>query len=249
MPSTVAVHSLPPAASPDALRGAQAVIIDLLRASTTICAALRAGAACVRPALEPEEAIALRRTRPPGACILGGERGGVLIPGFDLGNSPREYTPERVRGLEVIFTTTNGTRAIHAAAAGGADRIVIGCFANLSRAVGALRDDGRHVHILCAGTNGEVSMEDVLCAGAIVAGLRDSGFAHNSDDQSRIAERLYRSAASEPDGVTRAMLESRGGRNLVRIGLGDDVRDCAAIDGIPVLPVFDAAAGAIRPAP
>lgn len=171
----------------------------------------------------------------------------MLIPGFDLGNSPREYTPERVRNREVIFTTTNGTRAVFAAVAGGASRILIGCLANLSALCSSLIADARHVHILCAGTNGEVSMEDVLCAGAVVARLREAGFAHGSDDQSRIAERVYRSAAAEPDGLMRAMLESHGGRNLARIGLGEDVRRCAEIDRLPVVPAFDPAAGTLTP--
>lgn len=228
--------------------GAQAVIVDLLRASTTICAALHAGAACVRPVLEPDEAIAISKTIEPGRRILGGERRGVLIPGFDLGNSPRESTPARMGGRELIFTTTNGTRAIFAASGAGAARVVIGCFANLSALVASLVADGRDVQVVCAGTNGEVSMEDVLCAGAIVSRLVAAGFAHHSDDQSRIAERLYESASAEREGVLHMLRGSRGGRNLVQIGLDDDIRDCAEIDRWPVVPEFDAANGALRPA-
>lgn len=227
--------------------GAQAVIVDLLRASTTICAALHAGARSVRPVLEPDEVIAISKTIEARQRILGGERRGVLIPGFDLGNSPSEYTPARVGGREVIFTTTNGTRAIFAAASAGADRIVVGCFANLSALVASLVADGRPVHILCAGTKGEVSMEDVLCAGAIVSQLVAAGFAHHSDDQSRIAERLYESAAVEREGVLRVLRASRGGRNLIEIGLDADVRDCADVDRWPVVPEFDAAKGVLRP--
>ncbi len=192
--------------------------------------------------------MGLRAALAPRECVLGGERGGVLIPGFDLGNSPREYTSGRVGGREVIFTTTNGTRAIHAAWAGGASRIVVGCFANLSAVVDAIAPDGRSVHILCAGTNGEVSMEDVLCAGAMVSRLRAASFAHCSDDQSRIAERLYESAAAKPGGVLAALNESHGGRNLVRIGLGGDVGDCAEVDCCPVVPEFDGAKGTITTA-
>jgi 2-phosphosulfolactate phosphatase len=248
MPAIVRVHALPTMLPAHGPTGAQAVIVDLLRASTTICAALHAGAPCVRPVLEPGEARALRDRLAPRPCLLGGERDGVLIPGFDLANSPREYTPQRVRNRDVIFTTTNGTRAIHAAASAGAARVVIGCLANLSALVGSLVVDGRHVHVICAGTNGEVSMEDVLCAGAIVSRLVAEGLVHHSDDQSRIAQRLFESAATERDGVLNLMLRSRGGRNLVQIGLADDVRDCAESDWLPVVPVFDAAAGAITPA-
>lgn len=247
MRAIVRVQLLPTLLPERSAAGAQAVIVDLLRASTTICAALHAGATCVRPVLEPDEAIAHARTIDPDSRVLGGERRGVLIPGFDLGNSPSEYTPARVGGREVIFTTTNGTRAIFAAASAGAARIVIGCFANLSALVASLASDGRPVKILCAGTNGEVSMEDVLCAGAIVSQLVAAGFAHHADDQSRIAERLYESAAAEREGILRVLRASRGGRNLIEIGLDEDVRDCADVDRWPVVPGFDAAQGTLRP--
>lgn len=247
MPAAVHVHVLPSSPVPGSLGGVQAVIVDLLRASTTICAALHAGARCVRPVLEPDEAIALSKTIEPGRRILGGERRGVLIPGFHLGNSPSEYTPARVGDREVIFTTTNGTRAIFAAVSAGAGRIVIGCFANLSALVASLVADGRPVQVVCAGTNGEVSMEDVLCAGAIVSRLVAAGLAHHADDQSRIAERLYESAAAEREGILRVLRASRGGRNLIEIGLDEDVRDCADVDRWPVVPVFDAASGLLKP--
>lgn len=245
MPANVHVHSLPSLIVPGSLAGAQAVVIDLLRASTTICAAMHAGAACVRPVLEPEEAMNLRIRLTPRECILGGERKGVLIPGFDLGNSPRSYTPERVGGRDVIFTTTNGTRAIHAASREGASRVLVGCLANLSAIVDAVRSDGRDVHIVCAGTGGEVSMEDVLCAGAMVSSLRAVGLAHGNDDQSRIAQRVYESAATEPEGVLSATRESRGGRNLVQIGLEQDIHDCARVDWLTLVPQFDPGSGTI----
>jgi 2-phosphosulfolactate phosphatase len=248
MSAVVSVHFLPSLIAPGALAGAQAVVIDLLRASTTICAAVHAGAACIRPVLEPEEAHTLRAMLAPRECILGGERKGVLIPGFDLGNSPRSYTPERVGGRDVIFTTTNGTRAIHAASREGASRVLIGCFANLAAIVDAVCSEGRAVHIVCAGTNGEVSMEDVLCAGAIVSRLCEAGFVHGPDDQCRIAQRLYEAAAAEREGVLRAMRESRGGRNLVHIGLDQDIHDCLRVDWLPLVPQYDAGSGTITPA-
>lgn len=248
MPATVHVHFLPSLIAPGSLAGTQAVVIDLLRASTTICAAVHAGAACIRPVLEPEEAHTLQAMLAPRECILGGERKGVLIPGFDLGNSPRSYTPERIRGRDVIFTTTNGTRAIHAAPREGASRVLVGCFANLSSVVNSIRSDGRDAHIVCAGTNGDVSMEDVLCAGAIVSRLCEAGFVHGPDDQCRIAQRVYESAATEPEGVLRATRESRGGRNLVHIGLEQDLHDCAQVDWLPLVPHYDPGSGTITQA-
>ncbi len=248
MPATIHVHSLPKLTAPGSLVGSQAVIVDLLRASTTICAALHAGAACVRPVLEPQDAIALRAKLAPRECVLGGERKGMLIAGFDLGNSPRAYTPERVRGRDVVFTTTNGTRAIYAAAREGAARVLIGCFANLSSLVRALAFDGRDIHVLCAGTNGDMSMEDVLCAGAIVSRVLAAGsgaFVHAADDQSRIAQHVMEAAEASPTGVLDVMIASRGGRNLIDIGLQTDVEDCARNDWLPLVPGFDPATSTI----
>src|SRR5437868_6038312 len=112
MPGRLSVHFLPALADPEELRDATAVVIDLLRASTTICYALAAGAREVIPCLEVDDA---RRTAADLAAsppVLGGERKGIRIEGFDLGNSPDEYRPDTVGGRTVVFTTTNGTAAM-----------------------------------------------------------------------------------------------------------------------------------------
>ena len=98
------------------LAGVTAIVLDVVRASTTIAAALAGGARAVVPVATPEEARALRGKRDAGSVLVGGERGGAPPPGFDHGNSPAEYTPDRVRGRTVVFTTTNGTRALLALA-------------------------------------------------------------------------------------------------------------------------------------
>lgn len=231
---TITTSLLPTLARPEHSAGCSAVIIDLLRASTTITRALEHGASRVIPVLEPDEALEeRRRLQAAGTAheqiVLGGERGGVLIPGFDLDNSPAAYTRERVRGRTIVFTTTNGTRALMLARGHGAGLVLIGCLNNLAAIVDRLPTD-RDVHLLCAGTRGEVSMEDVLCAGAIAQRLLERGFALPGDDQGRIAIELWRTAAAEPGGVLRAMRESRGGRNLIRLGFDADLADCARID-------------------
>lgn len=231
---TVTTSLLPALARPEHLTGCSAVIIDLLRASTTITRALEQGAARVIPVLEPDEALLVReRLQAAGVAreqiVLGGERGGVLIPGFDLDNSPAAYTRDRVRGRTVVFTTTNGTRALMLAQAHGAGPVLIGCLNNLAAVVDRLPTD-RDVHLLCAGTRGEVSQEDVLCAGAMVQRLVEREFALPADDQGRMALGLWRHAAAEPEGVLRTMRDSRGGRNLTRLGFDADIPDCARID-------------------
>ncbi len=163
MPQSVFVHWLPTLFVPEDLRGGVAVVIDVLRASTTMSQALFAEANAVIPCGEVAEAQERAANLPGGSFLLGGERGGVKIPGFDLGNSPAEYTPERVAGRTIVFSTTNGTRALKRCEQ--ADQILIGCFANLDAVAKAVGKTGLPAHLVCAGTDGVLSAEDVLCAG------------------------------------------------------------------------------------
>lgn len=112
MPRPLHVHLLPKLFEPEELRGGIAVILDILRASTTIVHALANGARGVMPTDEVDEAFQIRDQLPPGSALLGGEREGVLIPGFDCDNNPFAYPPDVVRGKTIVFTTTNGTRAL-----------------------------------------------------------------------------------------------------------------------------------------
>lgn len=252
------MHLLPGLVSPDALSGGVVIVIDALRASVTISAALAAGATRVVPTLTVEEALARKEAqrRDPLAhargslgevlgVLLGGERGGVLIPGFDLDNSPRAYTAERVRGKEIVFTTANGTAALlHA---GSAHEVLIGAVTNVSALVARVAREPRAVHILCAGTRGEITMDDCLAAGLIAEGLIAAGRQVVSDDSTRMCVGLARLAAAQEEGlgagVLELMRESRGGRGLTRLGFGEDLTLCSTLDAVPVVPRF--AAGAI----
>jgi 2-phosphosulfolactate phosphatase len=161
------VHLLPSLTTPADLAGGLVVVIDVLRATTTICHALAAGGVVI-PCLEVDEARGVAGDYPPGQAVLGGERKGLRIEGFDLGNSPSEYTPATVGGRTVVFTTTNGTRALRQCAA--ASRVILGAFANLSavcREVAGVLTSGGAAHLLCAGTRGEITSEDALFAGAV----------------------------------------------------------------------------------
>src|SRR3954469_17118877 len=154
------VYNLPSHVEERELAGGTAVVIDVLRATSTICRALAAGAREVVPFVTIEDALAAAEKVGRANVVLGGERRGVLIPGFDLGNSPGEYTPARCKRVTVVLTTTNGTRALLRAAEG--ERVLVGAFVNYSAVCEQLRADGRPVHIVCAGTDGEVSLEDTL---------------------------------------------------------------------------------------
>lgn len=250
---TVSVSLTPGLADEDEIRGAVVVVVDAIRASVTIAAALHAGASRVIPVLTVEDAFARAATYPEGQRpVLGGERGGRHIPGFDLGNSPIQCTADLLRGRDLVFTTTNGTAALLFAAQAGAAEIIVGSFANLSVVCERLLDDPRPVHILCAGTRDKVTLDDCLVAGAMVDTLLASQDGQNprllsggdGGDPARLCLAAWHLAQAGGD-LTGAMLASRGGRNLAAIGLESDVADCSSIDSHPVHPRFDPTTGSI----
>src|SRR3954462_9477213 len=159
------VHKLPREVDEKDLVGSTVVVIDLLRATSTICQALASGAREVVPFLEIDDALAAAKGLDRADIVLGGERRGGKIPGFDVGNSPAEYTPHVVGGKRVFITTTNGTRAMHHARL--ASRVVLGCFLNLSVVVASVKN-ATEIDILCAGTDGGETGEDILAAGSMV---------------------------------------------------------------------------------
>ncbi len=152
MTRDVFVHLLPFLFQPDELRGGTAVVIDVLRASTTITHALAAGANAVIPCEEIEEARQIAANLPATEVVLGGERDSKKIEGFDLDNSPLKYTPETVGGKTVVFTTTNGTRALSLSQQ--TEHILLGSFVNLNAVIASLAADNRALHLVCAGTRG-----------------------------------------------------------------------------------------------
>ena len=161
MKRTIFAHLLADHCEAASLAGKTAVVIDVLRASTTIVHALAAGAQDILPCLTIPEAQQQAAQVGP-AALLCGERDGIRIDGFDLGNSPAEYTPDRVGGRRLVLTTTNGTRALQHASA--AERVWIAAFVNLSSIAARLRD-AEQVVLLCSGTRGEITREDTLLAG------------------------------------------------------------------------------------
>lgn len=241
MERSVLVHLVPDLVSIQSLAGQLVVVVDVLRATTTLACALGAGAEKVLPCLEVAEARELARTRRQSGenVLLGGERGGLPIAGFDLGNSPLEYTPERVGGRPLVFTTTNGTRALMRCI--GASRVLLGAFVNLSGVLRAIEGE-EQVHVLCAGTEGEPSWEDSLFAGAVVDALCREGAGHRIDlnDSARLARSGWRSVqgsgSDSAAGLVEALRLGRGGRNLLDIGRGDDIDFCSRVDSVPVVP-------------
>lgn len=226
-------------------------MIDVLRASTTIVTALANKAERVVPVADVEAARRLASAAGPTA-LLGGERGGVRIEGFDLGNSPLEYSADRVAGRTIVITTTNGTAAL--AASCGAREILIGAIVNCTAVAAAIRRlarDGDHVHLVCAGTDGCVSAEDVLAAGAILDTAGADRVGDDIDPAAREALAAFRRIAASGDVPTALVAEFRrspGGANLVALGMEADLPAAAAIDTLAVVPRFDAASGSLFPA-
>jgi len=247
MPLYLNVYALPKFADPDALAGGTAVVIDVLRASTAIIYALQAGAKTVIPCGEIEEALRIAAGFSPDEKILGGERGGLPMEGFDLGNSPEEYTPERVRGKTVVFTTTNGTRALlHVTRA---RQIVLGAFVNATAVVQHIFGQ-EEVHLLCAGTDGQPTDEDSMLAGMLAEKLqRRGGGQYKLNDQAIAACELWRHTLEiiqaptteppEPEPLAKILRHSLGGKNLVSLGLDRDILAAARIDRFAIVPKFD----------
>src|SRR5690554_3052027 len=148
---------------PAEFAGKTVVVIDVLRASSTILTALANGCPEVIPVAEPKEAFALAEKYGRDQVLLGGEREARKIRGFDLGNSPDEYGKEVVAGKKLIFTTTNGAKAF--LEAGGAAEILVGAFLNISRVCSYLKKKKREIFLFCAGRKGRLALEDLFCAG------------------------------------------------------------------------------------
>ncbi len=237
----VSIHLLPPA---DGLPtgDAIAVVVDVLRASTTIATALSAGAAFVRPCLTVEEAQAAATAED---LWLGGERGGVRLPGFDFGNSPLEYTPQALAGRGGAFTTTNGTRALHACRR--RQHVIVAAFVNLTSAVDFCLQRGESVDIVCAGTDGVVSAEDVLFAGFMACRLQQHGLAV-ANDVTRIAMDFSRLNTENPTRLLECVRQSQGGRNLIQLGYDHDLEFAATADRFTIVPVCDHSRGVIHAA-
>jgi len=215
------------------LKGKVAVVIDVLRATTTILTALTNGADTVVPVLSPEEAFQVQGDNPERQFILGGERQSVLIPGFHLSNSPLEYTSARVGGRSVLFTTTNGTRAIRAAA--GADQVLIASFLNAPAVALELLRLGQDVAICCAGTNDQFALEDGGCAGAILDYMSGPETSLVLNDLAYTVREIYRQFDRK---VANLIYTAEHGQRLLTMGLQEDLLLCSQLGTTRTIPRY-----------
>jgi 2-phosphosulfolactate phosphatase len=201
------------------------IVVDVLRATSTITQALAAGYRRVLCCAEVEEARAVARSE--GGAVLGGERKAVRIPGFDFGNSPREFVDPAAETL--VLTTTNGTRLLLAAAE-RCDLVLVGSLLNLASVAGAAAEQGvSDVAVLCAGVKGELAMDDAYCAGRIALQL--------GGEPADSAAAAIRLAESFP-GAVEGLSASQSARNLQASGLADDIVYCARESVLSVAPRF-----------
>ena len=225
-PGRVRVLLAPPRSSAARPRAEEcAVVVDVLRATTTLTVALGHGAARVRAAATPEQAAAERATHPD--ALLCGERAGLKIEGFDLGNSPFEYPVTAVSGRTLIFASTNGSQAL--LACGAARRRLLGAFVNLSALVERLAPE-RTVVIVCAGSSGRFAMEDAGCAGLLCERLAERGATLEGPEAA-----LARALAPRDARAVRALVQgSSHGRDLRAMGAeyARDVEFCAELDAL-----------------
>lgn len=229
-PRDVLVHLAPPLAPPGRLAGGVAVAVDVLRATTTIAHALAAGCVAIRPCAELDEARRAAGELPAGRVLLGGERGGLPVPGFDLGNSPREYTAARCKGMTLVLSTSNGTRAILRAAE--AERVLVGAFVNFSAVCEQVLRDARPLHVVCAGDGGAPCLEDALFAGALVEVLCEEQDVR-LNDSARLAWDCFENHGRILQG---ALEVSAGGVQLRAIGAAADIPLAAEVDRFALVP-------------
>ncbi len=226
----ISVQKLPRETSESAV----AIVVDVLRATSVIATALNQGAEQIITCLEIEESRRIAATLTPRP-LLCGERLCKPISGFDLGNSPCDYSCEVVAGRTLVMTTTNGTRAL--ASAQTAKAVYAGAFVNLS-AVAAQVTGDEHLVVVCAGTDGKETDEDVLFAGALIAKIVELKVPVILDDDASDAGNAWQVFLNQRISLAEKLGRSRGGRNLVQAGYQADIDHCAEIDSVAAVPVM-----------
>lgn len=215
------------------LRGKTVVMIDVLRASTTITAALENGAKGIIPVGDMDAAGRISQNLDSSHYLLCGEKDGVKIEGYDLGNSPLEYTPEAVKGHTIILKTTNGTRALKRSSLAG--EIYVGCFRNLGVLTDHLGKSDNEIVLVCAGWRGRLSMEDLLCAGNIIHELGEGNLPSDARDGAKVVFGLYEKFGND---IEKAVFSSNHAARLKDVVSEEDLRFCSQVSASDVLPAM-----------
>lgn len=230
----IEVHFTPTELDEMQLRGKNVVVIDVLRASATVATALQNGAKEIIPVSDIENAVKVSSSLFGGVTLRAGERNGKMIEGFNLGNSPSEFTVEAVKGKSIIFLTTNGSKAMLKGRY--AQNLIVCGFVNLSSVVKKLIEIASDVVIICAGQDNHFCLEDAVCAGKIVNHLKkEKKLDIHLDDGARAASAID---ATFGKNIPKMLKLSEHGKYLADIGFADDLKVCASLNTIPVVPML-----------
>lgn len=210
------------------VKGARVVVLDVLRATSAVCAGLHAGIRCFRPVLTTEQSLSLAEQ----GFIPAAERDGLVAPGFEVGNSPLVFREPRFQGTQIALTTTNGTRALHAARDAGASEILVGAFLGLEVLLQELRQNPRPTVLLGSGWQGKFSWEDTLLAGALAEGLLTHSLGyHAQDDRVQAARSIWQNHCHD---LRTAIRMSSHFARLASAGLEEDIDFCVQLNACPM---------------
>ncbi|MEX0994890.1 MAG: 2-phosphosulfolactate phosphatase [Balneolaceae bacterium] len=218
----------------DELRGKTVVITDVLRATSTMVTAIKNGAKGIIPVGDMGEASKIAQNVNSDNYLLCGEKNGLKIEGFDLGNSPLEYTRERIEGKTLIFNTTNGTKAVKKSMA--AQEVYIAAFLNLDTVVEALRNSTRDIILICSGWQGRLSLEDLLLAGNIIYNLCNGKLDDQSSDGAKVAFSLYEKFGND---LKNSIFHSNHAARLKELVGEEDIAYSCQLNITDVLPVLN----------
>ena len=206
------------------------VVIDILRATSAMCTAFHYGVDKIIPVATIEEAAEYKKK----GFLVGAERNGIALEGFDFGNSPFSYTTEKIKGQTIVVSTTNGTQAIDAARK--AYKVVIGAFTNITALCDWLKLQNRNVLLLCSGWKNRFNLEDTLFAGAVADILFKEEGLFKSGDDALTASFLYQAAKKNPYKYLR---NSSHTERIAALGLKNDVRYCFTLDQTTIIPILE----------
>ncbi len=205
------------------------VVIDVLRATSAICAAFENGIRSIIPVATIEEAQDYKDR----GFLVGAERKGQIVEGFDFGNSPYSYMNEDFIGKDVVLSTTNGTKALSIAS--DAETVVVGSLLNLDALCEWLENQDKNILCLCSGWQDKFNLEDTICAGAICDYLINTGKYTSNEDSSIAAKYLYLSAWVNPLGYLKS---SSHRRRLKNLDLNEDIKYCLTPNQTRVVPIL-----------
>lgn len=206
------------------------VIVDIFRATTSICYGIENGAEAIIPVAEVDECLAYRDKETD--YLLAAERNGEVVEGFDFGNSPFSYTQEKVAGKTIVLTTTNGTYALHMSR--HAKKVVIGSFLNLTALCNWLKMQNENILLVCAGWKHNFNLEDTLFSGAVVEQLKTGNY--KTDDSAIAANDLYQLGK---DNLNDYLAKTSHSERLKKLGIEADIAFCLNVDITTAIPVLD----------